>query len=92
MSKAKKVLESFIDEGMHFDTKIRMLEASYMPVKIRLALKESGRMIENILNTEHPSPNPATAADSDILISVAEKLRFITEALKPVKVMKRRKK
>ena len=78
-----------VSEGLHFNTRIKMLEASHHPVKVRLALKEAHRMVENILDDDHPSPNPADADSQKVLESVSKKIGQIREAMKSVQVRRR---
>jgi hypothetical protein len=80
-----------VNEGFHFNTKIKQLEAYEHPVKVRLGLKECRRMTENLLNPEHPSPCPADDQSRKILESASKRITKIMEDMKQVQVQRRRK-
>lgn len=88
MSKAKTVLKA-LNEGMHFNTKIKLLEADHSPTKVGLALKEANRMIENILNSEHPSANPVSDDDRKLLEKCSKKIMEARVGVRGVRVAKR---
>lgn len=86
MKIAKKILEA-----KHHNTKVRQLEGIGSR-KIRLTLKESKRMISNMLNKSDPSPNPKGDLDR---IALDESMRLLDQTmirLKEVKETKNKKK
>lgn len=78
-----------ITEGAHYNTKIKMLEASHHPTKVRLGLKATKRMLNEMLDMTHPSPNPADDESRKTLESAVKKIGGIMESLKMVSVKKR---
>lgn len=88
-SPGQKVRAIKLSEGFHFNTKIKQLEAKHHPVKIKLALKEAHRMVENILDPGHPSPNPVDMDSRKVLESCSRRLGGLMEDMKKV-VVKRR--
>jgi len=85
MSLAKKFLEA-----KHFNTKVRDL-GGVGSRKIRLSIKESRRMTENMLDPNHDSPNPK---DNDDIKALNESIILMNQAmmrLKEVKETKRKK-
>ena len=88
MKLAKKVLD--LNEASHFNTKVRQLEGSGSR-KIRLALKETKRMIDNMLDKKHSSPNPKTDIDRMALKESKTLLDQTMIRLKEVKETKGKK-
>lgn len=74
---------SKIDEGKHYNTKIRMIESNVGVRKVRLAMREAIRNVNNILNPEHPSPNPKTDGDRKLLEKAK---KHLMESLKHAKL------
>lgn len=82
-------LERSVDEGVHFHTKIRQLESTIHPRKVKLAVREAKRMVECMMDTKHPSPNPVSNEDLDLLKSSQSNLGAVVESLNKVRVQKR---
>jgi len=55
--KLAKQLEASLDEALHFNTKVRALEGMGSR-KIRLAVKEAKRMVEQMMDPKSQTPNP----------------------------------
>jgi len=85
MSLAKKFLEA-----QHFNTKVRDL-GGMGSRKIRLSLKESKRMVDNMLNENHDSPNPKGSDDVKLLNESIVLMNQAMMRLKDVKETKRKK-
>jgi len=77
-------------EAKHFNTKVRDL-GGVGSRKIRLSLKEAKRMVENMLDTNHPSPNPRSESDKRLLQESSVLLKQSMDRLKDVKETKRKK-
>lgn len=88
----KKPLSKQILEGMHYSTKVRQIDEAAGVRRIRMGLRVSKKMIENLLNPEHPTPNPETDKDRRHLEECKEHLEKITEKLTKVRTRKRIKK
>ena len=84
-------LTSRILEAKHFNTKVRQLEGLGSR-KIRLTLKESKRMIENMMNPEDASPNPKNDLDKMALKESVQLLEQAMIRLKAVKETKHKRK
>ena len=82
-------LEMHIDEGMHYSTKIRQVEGSNGTRKARMAIREAKRLVENFLDTNHPSPNPASDDDKQLLLDSVEDLSSAIQKVSEAKVAKR---
>ena len=80
-----------VNEAKHFNTKVRQLEGLGSR-QIRLALKESSRMIENMLNPNNDAPNPKSEVDRVALLESTKLLEQAIVRLKSVKETRRKKK
>ena len=94
MKLANKILEQLkkTDEGSkHFNTKVRALEGVGSR-KIRLAVKETKRMVECMLDPSHSAPNPLNSESEKYLEETKVLLKQSMDRLKDVKESKNRKK
>jgi len=78
-----------IGEGMHYGTKIRQVEGSYGTRKAKMAIREAKRIVENYLDTNHPSPNPVSDDDKQLLLDSVENLSNAMTKVVEAKVGKR---
>jgi hypothetical protein len=78
-----------IAEGVHYNTKIRSLDEKAGIRRIRMGMRESARLIANILNPNHPTPNPASQKDGEVLEKCREALTKLSEELGSVRTSRR---
>lgn len=76
-------------EGIHYNTKIRSLDERAGIRRIRMGMRESARLIGNILNPQHPTPNPASEKDAEVLEKCRESLVSLAEELGTVRTSSR---
>ena len=79
-------------EGLHYSTKIRSLDERAGIRRIRMGLRESAKLMGNILNPNHPTPNPATDDDAAVLNECQTSLHDMSEKLLGVRTAKRKSK
>lgn len=90
MKLAEKIIA--LNEGKHFNTKVRGIESSKKGSRvIRLAVKEAKKMVSDMMNKSHPSPNPKTEKDNALLNECGVLMHQTMERLKEVKESKYRK-
>lgn len=88
----KKPLAEQLLEGTHYSTKVRLIDESAGTRRIRMGLNVSRKMVENLLNPEHPTPNPETEDDKKYLEECRDALNGMSEKLLKVKTRRRVKK
>lgn len=86
-----KLVDEF-NEGQHYNTKMRAVESNKGSRHIRMGMKEYKRMTENMRKNSHPSPNPKSLKDSELLREVSELIGHSMDRLKLVKETKKRSK
>ena len=79
-------------EGMHYGTKIRQVEGSQGTRKAKMAIREAKRLVENLLDPNHPSPNPVSDQDKQLLLDSSHNLDSAITKVSEAKVAKRVKK
>ena len=89
MSLSEKFLA--LNEGQHYNTKVRDLDENIGSRKIRLGIKECRKMTEKMLNKDNKAPNPADTTSEALLNEVASHLDNAVTKLKAVKDTKKRK-
>ncbi len=90
MKISEKVLA--VCEGAHYHTKIRSIDEQASIKRIRMGLRESARLMGNILNPDHPTPDPEGHVDAHILSECHAALGGMSERLSTVKTKKKSKK
>jgi hypothetical protein len=88
----KKPLAEQLLEGTHYSTKVRQIDEAAGTRRIRMGINVSRKMVENLLNPEHPTPNPETEEDRKCLEECRDTLNDMSEKLKAVKTRRRVKK
>ena len=88
----KKNLSEQILEGTHYSTKVRQIDESAGVRRIRMGLNVSRKMIENLLNPDHCTPNPESDADRECLDECQKTINELSEKLKTVRTCRRAKK
>ena len=78
-----------VDEGMHYNTKIRQVESKRGSRHIRLGVQEYKKMIEGMLNPNNKAPNPA---DKDSQIKLQECNFLMERTVKRLREVKDSKK
>lgn len=78
-----------LNEGIHFHTKIKKLEANEHPVKIRLGLKEVYRMVNSLLDPSNQAPNPADDDSKKMLETCSKRLIRLMDDMRKVQVRRR---
>lgn len=89
MKIAKQLLS--LCEGAHYHTKVRSIDEQASVKRIRMGMRESARLIGNILDPNHPTPNPSTDDDASALNECQAQLHEMAEKLLTVKTSKRTK-
>lgn len=85
--KLAKLLEQSLEEGKHFNTKVRALEGKGSR-SIRLAVKEAKKMVENMLDPKNSSPNPKDDKSMELLSDAKFLLNQSETRLKEVREAK----
>lgn len=85
-------MKSKKNEGTHYNTKIRSLDEKAGLRRIRMGLRESYRLIGNILDPNHPTPNPESDKDAKVLNECMASISESANKLLNVKTVKRMKK
>jgi len=81
--------EGATDEGMHYSTKVRQVEGSYGTRKAKMAVREAKRMVEELLDINHPSPNPVNDDSKQLLLDSVNCLSDAHDKIAEAKVAKR---
>ena len=89
MSKATEVIN---EVGKQFRTQVKEVETNQGSRHIRHLMQDAEKKLGNMLNQEHPSPNPATDQDAKILKEVGLVLAKSVEKIRSVKDSKRKPK
>jgi hypothetical protein len=89
-NKSQEIL-SLMDEGQHYKTKVKSVKESVGSRNIRNLLEQCTRYTANMLNENHPSPNPKDERSRALLETG---MRIMAEAVPMIKKVKdtRRKK
>lgn len=79
-----------ITEAQHYNTKMRAVEENMGSKRIRMGINEYKKMIENMLDTNHPSPSPVGEKDKYLLNESIALISQIIPRLRDVKESKKR--
>jgi len=79
-----------ISETQHYNTKVRDLAENMGSRKIRLGMKESLKAVSDMLDRNHPSPNPLTDKDLKLLQECSMLIKQAIPRLKEVRETKRK--
>ena len=86
----KKAEVTRITEAQHYNTKMRGIEEKMGSRRIRMGLKEYNKMIKNMMDKKHPSPNPVSEKDMCLLKEACTLLEQCIPRLKDVKETRRK--
>ena len=81
-----------LPEGMHYGTKIRQVEGSQGTRKAKMAIREAKRLVEQLLDPNHPSPNPVADTDKQLLLDSQQNLSSAMTKVSEARVARRAKK
>lgn len=86
----KNIKSVKITEAQHYNTKMRSVEEKMGSRRIRMGINEYKKMIENMLDKNHPSPNPVGEKDKQLLTECSTLLEQSIPRLKAIKETRRR--
>lgn len=93
MKLADKILEQTkgleMHEAQHYNTKVRGIDSSMGSRKIRLGVQENMKGVKNMIDSKHPTPNPADKKSKDLLSEAVVLMEQTIHRLKEVKDRKK---